>query len=72
MKATSTIIPIATEVGVLDDKIAATSLTVVLAHEGISGHCEDRHESGQIFCSASKIVSLAPFVLPVYFLQVWM
>ena len=62
--------PIATNVCVLDDKIATIGLAVVLAHRML-WRCVDTPESWQIFSSASKIVLRASFVLPVCFLQVW-
>ena len=66
--------PTVIEVGVLDDKIAATCLTLGLLHRrNIVPLCgQARVMADQICSSASKIVSWASFVLPVCFLQMWM
>ena len=59
------------EVGVLDDKIAATCLAIGLLHRRkivpLCGQAQGMAD--QICSSASKIVSWASFVLPVCFFR---
>ena len=59
--------PTIIEVDVLDDKIAATSLAVRLAHRGkVVSLCGQ----AQVMTDLLQIVSSASFVLPLCFLQV--
>ena len=65
-------IPEATEVGVLDDEVAATGLAVALLHRWNVAATGAHARVVADRASAVRMVSCASFLLPVCFLQVWM
>ena len=64
--------PTVIEIGVLDDKINTTCLSIGLLHRrNVVSLCGQARVMADLF-SASKTVAWVTFVLSVCFLQVWM